>query len=60
MSVFLVAVQGGYVIRAVLGNQKTGVFLMAEHSKQMRVFKRADSALAVCRKLGFPSVGVQL
>lgn len=60
MSVCLVAVDGGYVIRAVLGNQKTGVFVMAEHSKQMRVFKKADSALSVCKKLGLPVVSVEL
>lgn len=60
MSVALVAVEGGYVIRAVLGSQKSGVFLMAEHSQQMRVFKKADSALSVCRKLGLPVVSVEL
>lgn len=60
MSVSLVSVDGGYVIRALLGNQKTGVFVMAEHSRQMRVFKRADSALAVCKKLGLDVVQVQL
>jgi len=60
MSVVLVAVDGGYVIRAVLGNQKSGVFVMAEHSKQMRVFKKADSAIAVCRRLGLPVVSVEL
>lgn len=60
MSVVLVAVDGGFVIRAVLGNQKSGVFVMAEHSQQMRVFKRADSALSVCRKIGLSVVGVEL
>ena len=60
MSVVLVAVEGGYVIRAVLGNQKAGTFIMAEHSQQMRVFKKADSALSVCRKLGLPVVSVEL
>lgn len=60
MSVVLVAVDGGYVIRAVLGNQKSGVFVMAEHSRQMRVFKKADSAIAVCRRLGLPVVSVEL
>jgi len=60
VSVCLVAVDGGYVIRAVLGNQKSGVFVMAEHSRQMRVFKRADSALAVCKRLGLPVVSVEL
>lgn len=60
MSVVLVAVDGGFVIRAVLGNQKSGVFVMAEHSQQMRIFKRADSALAVCRKIGLAVVGVEL
>lgn len=60
MSVVLVAVEGGYVIRAVLGQQNTGVFVMAEHSQQMRVFKKADSAIAVCRKLGLPVVSVEL
>lgn len=60
MSFVVVAVDGGYVIRAVLGNQKAGVFVMAEHSKQMRVFKKADSALAMCRRLGLSSVKIDL
>lgn len=61
MSVDLVAVDGGYVIRACFGsNRESGVFIMAEHSQQMRVFKKADSALAVCRRLGLPVVSVQL
>lgn len=61
VSVVLVAVDGGYVIRAVLGrDSKSGVFVMAEHSKQMRIFKKADSALSVCKKLGLPVVSVEL
>lgn len=61
MSVDLVAVEGGYVIRASFGHSReSGVFIMAEHSQQMRVFKKADSALAVCRRLGLPVVSVQL
>ena len=60
MSVSLVAVEGGYVIRAVFGKRTEGVFVMAEHSKQMRVFKKADSALSVCKRLGLPVVSVEL
>lgn len=60
MQVDLVAVEGGYVIRASFGHSRdSGVFIMAEHSKQMRVFKKADSALAVCRRLGLAVVSVQ-
>lgn len=61
MSVELVAVEGGYVIRGFFGHSReSGVFIMAEHSQQMRIFKKADSALSVCRKLGLPVVAVQL
>lgn len=60
MSVVLVAIEGGYAIRAVLGQQKVGVFLAAEHSKSMRIFKTADSALRVCRKIGMEIVAVEL
>lgn len=60
MQVDLVAVEGGYVIRASFGSSRAaGVFIMAEHSKQMRVFKKADSALSVCRRLGLSVVSVQ-
>jgi hypothetical protein len=60
MSVCLVAVEGGYVIRASFGKRDEGVFVMAEHSKQMRVFKKADSALAVCKRIGLPVVSIEL
>lgn len=60
MSVVIVAVEGGYVIRAVLGNEKTGVFVMAEHSQRMRVFKKADSAFASCRRMGLKDIRVEL
>lgn len=60
MSVVLVSVDGGYVIRAVLSNQAEGVFIMSERSEQMRVFKKADTALRVCKKLGLPIVAVEL
>lgn len=60
MSVVIVAVEGGYVIRAVLGTQKTGVFVMAEHSQRMRIFKKSDTALASCRRMGLKCVQVQL
>lgn len=60
MSVVLVAVEGGYAIRAVLGQQNVGVFVASERSQAMRVFKTADSALRVCRKLGMEKVAVEL
>ncbi len=60
MSVVLVSVEGGYAIRAVLGQQKVGVFLASERSKSMRIFKTADSALRVCRKIGMEIVAVEL
>jgi hypothetical protein len=60
MSVVLVSVDGGYAIRAVLGQQNVGVFVASERAKTMRVFKTADSALRVCRKLGMEIVAVEL
>lgn len=60
MSIALVAVEGGYAIRAVLGQSKIGVFVASERSQSMRVFKSADSALRVCRKLGMGLVSVEL
>lgn len=60
MSVCLVAVEGGYVIRGVLGKQELGIVLKAEHSNLTRVFKKSDSALSACRKMGFQVVAVEL
>ena len=60
MSVVLVSVDGGYAIRAVLGQQQVGVFVASERSKSMRVFKTSDAALRVCRKLGMEKVYVEL
>lgn len=60
MSVVLVPVDGGYAIRAVLGQQNVGVFVASERSQSMRVFKTADAALRVCRKLGMGLVSVEL
>jgi hypothetical protein len=60
MSVCIVAVEGGYLIRAVLDMQKSGVFVMAEHSQQMRIFKKADTAIAACRRMGLDLVTVEL
>lgn len=61
MSVCLISIDDGYAIRAVLGqHQKVGVFVASERSQSMRVFKTADAALRVCRKLGMQVVSVEL
>jgi len=60
MSVIIVEVQDGYVLTGVIGNNETGVCIIAEHARSLRVFKRLDSAITVCKRLGFPVVSVQL
>lgn len=70
MTVSLVAVDGGYVIRGALRQdtgirggiryQEVGIVLKAEHSNLTRVFKKSDSALSACRKLGLQVVSVEL
>jgi hypothetical protein len=53
--------EGGFVLRTHVGYQPKKAFgLMAEKSREQRVFKSMDSALRVCNKLGFDLVQVQL
>lgn len=53
--------QDGYVLRSHVGYQARKAFgVMAEKSREQRVFKTMDSALRVCKKLGFTSVQVEL
>lgn len=53
--------EGGYVLRTHVGYQPRKAFgLKAEKSGEQRVFKSMDSALRVCKKLGFDLVQVQL
>ena len=53
--------QDGYVLRSHVGYQSRKSFgLMAEKSREQRVFKSMDSALRVCKKLGFSLVQVEL
>lgn len=51
----------GYLLRSHVGYQSRKSFgLMAEKSREQRVFKSMDSALRVCKKLGFSLVQVEL
>lgn len=53
--------QEGYVLRSHVGYQPRKAFgLKAEKSGQQRVFKSMDSALRVCKQLGFSVVQVEL
>lgn len=53
--------KGGYVLRTHVGYQPRKAFgLKAEKSGDQRVFKSMDSALRVCKQLGFDLVQVQL
>lgn len=56
---YLVARRGGYALylQARLGPR---VWLIAERSKQVRLFKRVETALAVCNQLEVASVVVML
>lgn len=51
----------GYVLRSHVGYAARKSFgLKAEKSGQQRVFKSMDSALRVCKQLGFSVVQVEL
>lgn len=54
----LQSVPGGVAFK--ITNPGAVVWLIAEQSKQVRVFKRADTALNLCRQLGLKSVTVEL
>lgn len=53
--------QDGYVLRSHVGYQARKAFgVKAEKSGEQRVFKSMDSALRVCKQLGFQTVQVEL
>ena len=60
MVVTIFAVDGGYAIRSMVQGSVFGVFLMAEHSKMMRIFKRLDTAVNVCKRMGLGKIVVDL
>ena len=60
MIITIVAVDGGYAIRSMVQGSVFGTFIESEHSKRMRVFKRVDTALNVCREFGVGKVVVEL
>lgn len=55
----LVAVEGGYALRLEVRNRES-CWLLAEKSGEVRVFKRAETALDLCRRVGVTSVTVHL
>ena len=53
------SVDDGYIVGALM-HGGVMVWLVAERSKKVRIFKRADTALSLCRQLGFKTVQVEL
>jgi hypothetical protein len=61
MKMTVCRMQEGYVLRSHYGYQPRKAFgIKAEKSGHQRVFKSMDSALRVCRQLGFTYVQVEL
>ena len=60
MVITIIAVDGGYAVRSIVQGSVFGTYIEAEHSKSMRVFKRLDTAINVCRRLGVGKVVVEL
>lgn len=59
----LITIEGGYALKAVVGfyTKRAGTYwLVSEHSKRLRVFKRVDTALALCNQFGLASVVIDL
>ena len=58
----LVTVEGGLALRVRLGiHGDRGLYwLVSESSQQLRIFKRADTALAQCHDLGLNRISVDL
>ncbi len=59
----LVEVEGGFQLRARSGtfNRPNAAWVLeSEKARQVRVFRSAQAAFAVCKRLGFPSVTVEL
>jgi hypothetical protein len=60
MVVTIVAVDGGYAVRSLVQGSVFGTYIEGEHSKSMRLFKRLDTAINVCRRMGLCKVVVEL
>lgn len=61
MKMTVCRVSDGFVLRSHVGYQaRKSLGVMAEKSRQQRVFKTMDSALRVCKTLGFHVVQVEL
>lgn len=60
MVVTIIAVDGGYAVRSLVQGSVFGTYIEGEHSKAMRVFKRLDTAINVCRRMGLCKVVVEL
>lgn len=52
-------VDGGYALRLEVKHRQP-CWLFAEKSGRIRIFKRADTALELCRRVGLSSVTVHL
>lgn len=58
-NVFLTERDRGYALFFKFGHHGPRVWLIAEHSKCPRIFKRADTAFALCRDLGLSRLVVR-
>lgn len=59
----LVTIEGGYALKADVGFgvKPAGTYwLVSEHSQRLRVFKRVDTALALCHQFGLASIVIDL
>lgn len=59
----LVTIEGGYALTADVGfgTRRAGTYwLVSEHSQRLRVFKRVDTALALCHQFGLASIAIDL
>jgi hypothetical protein len=60
MIITIIAVDGGYAIRSMVQGSVFGTYVEAEHSKRMRVFRRLDTAVNVCKSFGVGKVVVEI
>ena len=60
MIISIIAVEGGYAVRSMVQGSVFGTYVEAEHSKKMRVFRRLDTAVNVCKSFGVVKVVVEL
>lgn len=59
----LVTIEGGFALKADVGFgiKRAGTYwLVSEHSQRLRVFKRVDTALALCQQFGLASIVIDL